>query len=143
LLSITIRHAAQRARLFRPRLLAGRATVLSCTSSDPHTVRAFESELQDIARKIAAMGGVAEKQITDAVRALVDHDTELAEYVIAADPTLDAMQGEIEQMAVQTLARRQPMAVDLREIVAAMLLCSDIERIGDHAKHIGKRVVAL
>jgi len=113
------------------------------TTSNQHTVRAFDGDLQEIARKVAAMGGLAEKQITDAVRALVNHDTELAKHVIAADPTLDTMQGAIEQMAVQTLARRQPMAVDLREIVAAMLLCSDIERIGDHAKHIGKRVVAL
>jgi phosphate transport system protein len=113
------------------------------TTSDHHTVRAFDSDLQEIASKVAAMGGLAEKQITDAVRALVDHDTELAEHVIAADPTLDAMQREIEQMAVQTLARRQPVAVDLREIVAAMRLCHDLERIGDHAKHIGKRVVAI
>jgi phosphate transport system protein len=113
------------------------------TTSDHHTVRAFDSILLEIARKAAAMGGLAEKQITDAVRALVDHDTELAEHVVAADPTLDAMQREIEQMAVLTIARRQPMAVDLREIVAATRTCNDLERIGDHAKHIGKRVVAL
>jgi phosphate transport system protein len=89
------------------------------------------------------MGGVAEKQITDAIRALLDRDTELAERVIAADPTIDAMQHEIEQKVIMALWRRQPMAVDLREIVAAMRTCNDIERIGDHAKHIGKRVVAL
>jgi phosphate transport system protein len=108
-----------------------------------HTARAFDSDLQDIARKVAEMGGLAEKQITDAVRALLEHDTELAERVIAADATLDAMQREIEQKAVLTIARRQPMAVDLREIIAAMRTCHDLERIGDHAKHIGKRVVAL
>jgi phosphate transport system protein len=112
-------------------------------TSNLHIVQAFDSILREIACKVAAMGGVAEKQITDAVRSLVDHDTELAEHVVAADPTLDAMQREIEQMAVLTIARRQPMAVDLREIVAAMRACNDLERIGDHAKHIGKRVVAL
>jgi phosphate transport system protein len=113
------------------------------TRSDHHTVRAFDSDLQEIVRKVAEMGGFAEKQITDAIHALLGRDTELAEHVIATDPTIDAMQREIEQKAVLTIARRQPMAVDLREIVAAMRVCNDLERIGDHAKHIGKRVVAL
>jgi phosphate transport system protein len=113
------------------------------TRNDSHIVQAFDSDLQEIARKVAAMGGLAEKQITDAIRSLLDRDTELAEHVVAADLTIDATQSEIEQKAILTLARRQPMAVDLREIVAAMRVCNDLERIGDHAKHIGKRVVAL
>jgi phosphate transport system protein len=113
------------------------------TRSDHHIVQAFDGDLQEIAGKVAAMGGLAEKQITDAIRALRDRDGELAEHVIAADLTIDALQSEIEQKAILTLARRQPMAVDLREIVAAMRVCNDLERIGDHAKHIGKRVVAL
>ena len=89
------------------------------------------------------MGGLAEKQIADAVRALLERDAELGEQVIATDPTIDAMQHDIEEKAILTIARRQPMAVDLREIVGAMRVCNDLERIGDHAKHIGKRVVAL
>jgi phosphate transport system protein len=89
------------------------------------------------------MGGLVERQISDATRALVERDTDLAEQVIAADPTVDVMQHEIEEKAILTIARRQPMAVDLREIVGAMRVCNDLERIGDHAKHIGKRVVAL
>ena len=113
------------------------------TTSDHHTVRAFDSVLQEIARKVAEMGGLAEKQIADAIRALLERDVELAGHVIATDAMVDAMQQEIEQKAVLTIARRQPMAVDLREIVAAMRTCNDLERIGDHAKHIGKRVVAL
>ena len=116
---------------------------MSDSNSKQHTVQAFDSDLQEITRKIAAMGGLAKKQITDAIRALIDRDTELAEHVIAADSTIDAMQHEIEQQTVLILTRRQPLAVDLREIVAAMRTCNDIERIGDHAKHIGKRVVAL
>jgi phosphate transport system protein len=116
---------------------------MSDSKSKQHTVQAFDSDLQEIARKIAAMGGLAEKQITDAIRALIDRDTELAEQVIAADSAIDALQHEIEQQAILILTRRQPMALDLREIVAAMRTCNDIERIGDHAKHIGKRVVAL
>ena len=89
------------------------------------------------------MGGLAERQIADATRALVERDADLAEQVITTDPTIDAMQHEIEEKAVLTIARRQPMAVDLREIVGAMRVCNDLERIGDHAKHIGKRVVVL
>ena len=108
-----------------------------------HTAKAFDTDLQEIMRKVAEMGGLAERQIGDAARALVERDTELAERVIAMDPTIDAMQHEIEEKAILTIARRQPMAVDLREIVGAMRVCNDLERIGDHAKHIGKRVVAL
>ena len=113
------------------------------TTSDHHTVRAFDSDLQGIADKVAAMGGLAERQITDAVRALVDRDTGLAERVIATDSTLDAMQQEIQQMVERTVALRQPVAVDLREVVAARVLCDHIERIGDYASHIGKRTIAL
>ena len=113
------------------------------TTRIDHTAKAFDTDLQEIVRKVAEMGGLAERQITDATRALVERDTELAERVIAMDPTIDAMQHEIEEKAILTIARRQPMAVDLREIVGAMRVCNDLERIGDHAKHVGKRVVAL
>jgi phosphate transport system protein len=122
-----------------------RQTIMSeySTRSDPHTVQAFDNDLQEIARKLAAMGGLAEKQIIDAIRALLECDIELAEHVIATDPTIDAMQHAIEQKAVLLLTRRQPVAVDLREVVAAQAQGGDLERIGDHAKHIGKCVVAL
>jgi phosphate transport system protein len=112
-------------------------------SMSEHTSRAFDSDLQEIARSVAEMGGLVERQITDATRALVERDTDLAERVIATDPAIDALQREIEEKAILTIARRQPMAVDLREIVGATRVCNDLERIGDHAKHIGKRVVAL
>jgi phosphate transport system protein len=108
-----------------------------------HTAKAFDSDLQEIMRKVAEMGGLVEKQISEAAQALLERDTELAERVIATDPTIDAMQRDIEEKAILTIARRQPMAIDLREIVGAMRVCNDLERIGDHAKHIGKRVVAL
>jgi phosphate transport system protein len=108
-----------------------------------HTTKAFDVDLQEITRKVAEMGGLAERQIADAIQALTDRDTDLAERVIAADPAIDTLQHDIEEKAVLTIARRQPMAVDLREIVGAMRVANDLERIGDHAKHIGKRVVAL
>ncbi len=113
------------------------------TTRIDHTTKAFDTDLQEITRKVAEMGGLAERQIADAVQALVDRDVELGERVIAMDPTIDALQREIEEKAILTIARRQPMAVDLRECVSAMRVCNDLERIGDHAKHIGKRVVAL
>jgi len=113
------------------------------TTRIDHTAKAFDADLQEIMRKVAEMGGLAERQIADATRALVERDTDLAEHVIGADPAIDAMQHEIEEKAILTIARRQPMAVDLREIVGAMRVCNDLERIGDHAKHIGKRVVAI
>jgi phosphate transport system protein len=108
-----------------------------------HTAKAFDADLQQIARKVAEMGGLAERQIADAMRALIERDSALAERIIAADPSIDLLQHEIEEKAILTIARRQPMAVDLREIIGAMRVCNDLERIGDHAKHIGKRVVAL
>jgi len=118
-------------------------TMSDITSRADHTAKAFDADLQEITRKVAEMGGLAERQIVDASRALVERDTDLAEHVIGTDPVIDAMQHEIEEKAILTIARRQPMAVDLREIVGAMRVCNDLERIGDHAKHIGKRVVAL
>src|SRR6202046_3618623 len=108
-----------------------------------HTAKAFDADLQDISRKVAEMGGLAERQISDATRALGERDVDLAERVIANDLLIDTLQHDIEEKAILTIARRQPMAVDLRESVGAMRVCNDLERIADHAKHIGKRVVAL
>jgi phosphate transport system protein len=108
-----------------------------------HTIKAFDFDLQELSRKVAEMGGLAEKQIGDAVEALSRRDAVLAQRVMATDPQIDALQREIEEKAILTIARRQPMAVDLREIVGALRVSNDLERIGDLAKNIGKRVVAL
>jgi phosphate transport system protein len=113
------------------------------TTRVDHTAKAFDTDLLEITRKVAEMGGLVERQISDAVQALTDRDLELGERVMATDPAIDALQREIEEKAILTIARRQPMAVDLREIVGAMRVANDLERVGDHAKHIGKRVVAL
>ncbi len=108
-----------------------------------HTHKAFDTDLQDLARMVAEMGGLVEKQIADSVDALVKRDSALAQRVTQADANIDALQHEIEEKAVLTIARRQPMAVDLRDIVGALRLANDLERIGDLAKNIGKRVIAL
>ena len=110
---------------------------------DHHTAKAFDVDLQDLARMVAEMGGLAEKQIADAVDALAKRDGRLAQRVVLLDPTIDALQREIEERSILTIARRQPMAVDLREIVGALRVSNDLERIGDLAKNIAKRVIAL
>jgi phosphate transport system protein len=111
--------------------------------NDQHTAKAFDGDLQDLSRMVAEMGGLAEKQLADSVSALARRDTVLAARITAADAQIDTLQSEIEEKAVLTIARRQPMAVDLREIVGALRLANDLERIGDLAKNIAKRVIAL
>jgi phosphate transport system protein len=108
-----------------------------------HTTKAFDVDLQELTRLIAEMGGLAEKQIADSIDALATRDADRAARVLAVDPSIDALQHEIEEKAVLTIARRQPMAVDLRAIVSALRVANDLERIGDLAKNIGKRVAAL
>jgi phosphate transport system protein len=111
--------------------------------NDPHTAKAFDTDLQELSRMVAEMGGLAEKQIADSVQALVKRDTDLAQRITLTDAAIDKLQREIEEHAVLTIARRQPMAVDLRDIVGALRLAGDLERIGDLAKNIAKRVIAL
>ena len=105
-----------------------------------HTAKAFDLDLQELDRMVAEMGGLAEKQIAESVAALTKRDLERARRVIADDERIDALQSEIEEKSVLTIARRQPMAVDLREVVSALRVANDLERIGDLAKNIGKRV---
>lgn len=108
-----------------------------------HTVRSFDAELEQLGRKIAEMGGIAEKMVVDSMDALSSLDADLARSIVALDPRLDLLQREIEEVAILTIARRQPMAVDLREIVGAIRLAGDLERVGDLAKNNAKRAVKI
>jgi phosphate transport system protein len=108
-----------------------------------HTIRAFDQDLGELSRMVAEMGGLAEKEIADSIIALARRDLDLAQRVIALDPSVDSLQRAIEEKAILTIARRQPMAVDLRDIVGSLRVANDLERIGDHAKNIAKRVLAL
>jgi phosphate transport system protein len=108
-----------------------------------HTSTAFDDDLRELSSRLAEMGGLAERLVADSMRALVKRDTELAQRVIATDVQIDLLLREIEEKAVLTIARRQPMAVDLREIVAALRISNDLERVGDLAKNTAKRVLAL
>src|SRR5271156_2050949 len=105
-----------------------------------HTAKAFDSDLQELTRLVAEMGGQAERMIVESVDALIRRDVALGKRVVAADAEIDNLQRVIEERAVLTIARRQPMAVDLREIVGAMRVATDLERIGGPRKNIGNRV---
>jgi len=108
-----------------------------------HTVRSFDAELEQLDRHISEMGGIAEKMLADAMDALATMNVELAQKVIATDARLDALQRTIEDQAILTLARRQPVAVDLRDIVGVIRISGDLERIGDQAKNIAKRAAKI
>jgi phosphate transport system protein len=108
-----------------------------------HIVTSFEDELQGLARSIAEMGGRAEQIVERAITALLRGNTELAREVIDADKMVDALHRQIEESAIVLIARRQPMAQDLREAIAAIRIANDVERIGDLGKNIGRRAVAI
>jgi phosphate transport system protein len=99
--------------------------------------------LENLSTTVAQMGGLAEAQLADAVDAIAKRDTMLAERAISGDPDIDALQHQIEDQALKLLALRQPMAVDLRETLAAIKLASELERVGDLAKNIAKRALVL
>ena len=108
-----------------------------------HIVRAYDEELAVLTDRIAAMGGHAERMVDEAVAALINGDTALARTVIADDIVLDEDERWINDQAIMLIARRQPMADDLREIIGAIRIASDLERVGDLGKNIAKRVVAV
>lgn len=105
-----------------------------------HTVKAFDEDITRLRGLIAEMGGLAEVAIQQALQALVNGDEALAAEVVERDAKLDALETEVDAMAVRVLALRAPMADDLREIVAALKIGGVVERIGDYSKNIAKRV---
>jgi phosphate transport system protein len=108
-----------------------------------HTLKAFDDDLNQLRASIAEMGGLAESAIAGAMRALGGRDRNGARQVVDDDQRIDAMEAEIERLAVQIIALRAPMADDLREVVAALKIVGVVERIGDYAKNIAKRVPAI
>ncbi|TPK68108.1 phosphate signaling complex protein PhoU [Mesorhizobium sp. B2-3-3] len=108
-----------------------------------HIMSAYDEELKYLSKRIAAMGGHAERMVEQAVAALVNADPGLAQKVIRDDMVLDEGQREIDDKAIIIIAKRQPMATDLREIVGAIRISADLERVGDLGKNVAKRVVAV
>lgn len=108
-----------------------------------HIVHSFDEQIEELRARIGQMGGIAEAQVADAIDAMVRRDADAAHAVVSRDGELDLMEAETERMAVTIIALRAPMADDLREIVAALKISAIIERIGDYAKNIAKRVPVL
>ena len=108
-----------------------------------HTLKAFDDDLDRLRALISEMGGLAEHAIGEAMRCLVQRDVEGAAKVVEDDKKLDALEIETERRAVQLIALRAPMAGDLRDVVAALKISGVVERIGDYAKNISKRVPLL
>jgi phosphate transport system protein len=108
-----------------------------------HTIKAFDLEIGELRGLISEMGGRAEAAIEKAMTALVHGDTKLAATVVADDAKIDVLETQVEKLAVRIIGLRAPMADDLREVVAALKIAGVIERIGDYAKNIAKRVNTL
>ncbi len=108
-----------------------------------HTIRAFDTDLQQLVRKIGTMGSLVERQAKDAIEALLKHDSALAKSVMTSRDSVDAMQREIEDKVIVTIARRQPMAIDLRQLVGAFRIAKDLEHVGDHAEEIASEMLRM
>ncbi|MBZ0228553.1 MAG: phosphate signaling complex protein PhoU [Bauldia sp.] len=108
-----------------------------------HIVASYDDELNDLNQKIAEMGGLAEQLVGDSVSALARRDSDVAQRIISDDQKVDRLQRYIEDHAILMIAKRQPMAQDLRQIMAAIHIANDLERVGDLAKNTAKRVIAI
>jgi phosphate transport system protein len=109
----------------------------------PHTVTAYDADLKALDGLVGEMASRSEISLADAAKALFAGDVSLAQQVISADATIDLLQHSIEEKAISTIAKRQPVAIDLRHIVSTIRIASDLERIGDLAKNVAKRVIAM
>jgi phosphate transport system protein len=108
-----------------------------------HIIKSYDQELHRLDNIVAEMGGLAESQLASAMEAVVKRDADLATVVIESDTRVDELEREIESLVVRLLALRQPMARDLRQIIAALKISTDLERIGDYATNVAKRSIAL
>ena len=111
--------------------------------ANEHLAKSFDEELKRLRATISRMGGMAESQLADAIMAIAERDSELATQVVEGDAKIDALEGEIDDLALKVLALRQPMAVDLRAILSSLKIGSDLERIADYAANIAKRALTL
>lgn len=108
-----------------------------------HIVKSFDDDLGRLDSIIAEMGGLVERQLSDVMTALLKRDVELAQKVIDDDKRVDELEAELDQHTITVLALRQPMADDLRAVIAVLKMSANLERIGDYAKNIAKRVQIL
>ena len=108
-----------------------------------HIIKSYDEELQRLDKTITHMGGLAESQLSAAIEAVVKRDSSIASQVVEGDVEVDELEREAESLVVRLLALRQPMARDLRQIVASLKISSDLERIADYAANVAKRSLAL
>ena len=108
-----------------------------------HIVRSFDEEIATLNARLAQMGGLAEEQLAGAIDALEKRDMEKAAVIIDTDRKLDELEKEIEERSILLIAKRQPLARDLRHVVVGLRTAMDLERIGDLAKNIAKRALAI
>lgn len=112
-------------------------------SEHDHLVKSFTAELEALDAKIARMGALAQSLLGHALAAIDEHDARQAEAAIAEDEAIDALDHDVEETAISMIARRQPMALDLRHIASALKISAELERIGDLSKNIAKRTLAI
>jgi len=108
-----------------------------------HLVKSYDNDLKKLRNMMTEMGGIVESQVAMATEAILNRDGALAARAVEDDPKVDALERDIEQFVIRTLALRQPMASDLRQIVAALKITGDLERIGDYAANVAKRSIVL
>lgn len=108
-----------------------------------HIVHSYDAELNQLQNMIAEMGGLAEMQLARAIAALVKYDADAANDIVEKDRRIDALEDDIDELAVRLIAKRQPMAGDLRTIITGLKVSANLERIGDYAKNIAKRTVTI
>jgi phosphate transport system protein len=111
--------------------------------ANEHIIKSYDDELRRLNNTIMQMGGLAEGQLAAAIDAVIKRDSELAARVVAEDATVDQLEHEVDGLVVRLLALRQPMARDLREILAALRIANDLERICDYAANVAKRSIVL
>ena len=112
-------------------------------TSSQHTVRSYDSELEEVTRDILAMGGLVEAQLRSALDALIERDHELAQQVVETDHQIDDLERQVDDLGTRILALRQPMAEDLRRVKTALKVASNLERMGDLAANIAKRSLGM
>ena len=111
--------------------------------SSEHTIRAYDEELEGLTAELSRMGGLAEVEVADSIRAIARRDVAIAQAVIGRDARLDEIEADIERRAIRLIALRQPVADDLRRTVAALKISMNLERCGDLAKNIAKRALVI
>ena len=112
-------------------------------ATQQHIVSSYDEELEHLNKTIMQMGGIAESQLDRAIQSILKRDSAMAQKVVKGDHKVDELEHEVANFTVRLLALRQPMAVDLRNIIAALKISSDIERIADYASNVAKRAIAL